>query len=67
MADPNDREGDDVGDQCPTPEALRRFGVGDLPRSEREGVARHVEGCPACASAMESLGDPADTLAVVGP
>lgn len=46
--------------QCPSLEQLRAFAVGDLPHEAYEGVAVHLESCPACASSLDNLDDSDD-------
>jgi WD40 repeat protein/serine/threonine protein kinase len=46
---------------CPSPEELSGFLLGTLPEADLERVGRHLDGCPACESAvraLENLSDP---------
>ncbi len=47
---------------CPTPADLSAFALGTLPRAAFQRVARHVEGCAACDSALQALDGLADPL-----
>ncbi len=47
---------------CPGREQLAAYLLGKLPREELEAVADHVDGCPDCRSALESLEGVADSL-----
>lgn len=40
---------------CPAPDALARFAVGDLDSNDLARVAAHVEGCLACEVALQAL------------
>ncbi|HZT80642.1 MAG TPA: protein kinase [Gemmataceae bacterium] len=50
--------------RCPTPSQLAAFAVGDLPGPELARLAGHVEACPACEAALQSLDAVADPLLV---
>ena len=46
--------------ECPSPEVLRKFSVGDLCGSMREKIEEHLERCPLCVDALgavEAAGD----------
>jgi serine/threonine protein kinase len=45
---------------CPDRSALAEFVTGNLPGEAFDRLARHVERCPACESALGILDDPAD-------
>jgi serine/threonine protein kinase len=45
---------------CPDRAALAGFVTGNLPGEAFDRLARHVERCPACESALGTLDDPAD-------
>jgi eukaryotic-like serine/threonine-protein kinase len=47
---------------CPDRDELARFAVGDLDGSDLTRVAGHVEHCPACESALQTLDTYADPL-----
>jgi hypothetical protein len=47
---------------CPHPDALARFAVGDLDAGEFARLAAHVEHCPACDAALQALDAYADPL-----
>jgi serine/threonine protein kinase len=49
-------------DPCPDRDELSRFLTGDLPGQAFDRMARHVERCPACESALGTLDDPADPI-----
>ena len=49
-------------DRCPTLQILRLFSVGELPFPLQEVTARHLDGCPACSTAMESFDGREDVL-----
>ena len=51
-----------VAPECPRPEVLRAYAVGNLPEVEGEAVMQHLETCPACEATIASLGDSSDTL-----
>src|SRR5205823_3513636 len=40
---------------CPTPERYLRLIAGQLPSREVEALARHIEGCGSCATAVSTL------------
>jgi hypothetical protein len=47
---------------CPASEVLAAFSVGKLPPVELEAVAGHLEDCPRCQSALQSLDGLADPV-----
>ena len=51
-----------VAPECPRPEVLRAYAVGNLPEVEGEAVMQHLETCSACEATIASLGDSSDTL-----
>src|SRR6476620_6048481 len=51
-----------TGTNCPGGEELARFAVGDLDGPALVRSARHVEHCPACERALESLETHPDPL-----
>ncbi|MGH7135398.1 MAG: hypothetical protein ACREHD_06635 [Pirellulales bacterium] len=42
--------------QCPPPDLLRRFFVGQISRRELEAVEGHISSCAVCASDLGALG-----------
>jgi hypothetical protein len=51
-----------TGTSCPDRDDLARFAVGDLDGPALIRIARHVEHCPVCESALEALETQADPL-----
>jgi eukaryotic-like serine/threonine-protein kinase len=51
-----------TGTSCPDRDELARFAVGDLDGPALVRIARHVEHCPTCESALEALETHADPL-----
>ena len=47
---------------CPSAGDLKAFAVGSLPADRFDEVAKHVEACPGCDAALESLGGEGDEL-----
>src|SRR4051794_32702045 len=51
-----------VRGDCPSPEVLREFCVGALPRREQDSVCLHVDGCPSCEATLGTVDDGDDDL-----
>src|SRR5262249_31126119 len=51
-----------TGTSCPDRDELARFAVGDLDGPALIRIARHVEHCPTCESALEALETQSDPL-----
>jgi anti-sigma factor RsiW len=51
-----------IGSDCPAPDVLSRFVVGDLDAPEFARVTAHVEQCPACEAALQALDAVTDPL-----
>ena len=47
---------------CPTQPELLHFALGDLPAEQFTALARHVESCPACESALQAFDGLTDPL-----
>ncbi len=50
---------------CPDAQLLRRFSVGDLPEGTRHRIEAHLEGCPACTAALDTVGPVVDELVAI--
>ncbi|MFI5461377.1 MAG: protein kinase [Isosphaerales bacterium] len=48
--------------ECPSAQVLSRFSLGDLPDHVREQVEQHLEHCPACTTALDTLDVAGDEL-----
>jgi serine/threonine protein kinase len=48
--------------ECPSAAELAEFVTGNLPAKVFERIARHVERCSSCATALEEFDDPADAF-----
>jgi eukaryotic-like serine/threonine-protein kinase len=48
--------------ECPTPQELTAFHMGDLPESALAEIAAHLENCPACEVAVQTLDGLADPV-----
>src|SRR5262245_20226700 len=48
--------------ECPSPAELAEFVTGNLPGKAFERIARHVEGCSACATTLGRFDDPANSF-----
>lgn len=51
-----------IRSECPLPDALLRFAVGNLSRKELARLADHVQECGACQAAVQALEDQPDAL-----
>jgi tetratricopeptide (TPR) repeat protein/tRNA A-37 threonylcarbamoyl transferase component Bud32 len=50
------------GRDCPKPEELFAFAVGQLADDASESIAQHIEACPDCLAALQELNDRTDPL-----
>jgi WD40 repeat protein/serine/threonine protein kinase len=49
-------------DKCPTREELAAFALGELPEATLQGIAVHVEVCPACDHTLQELDQVSDAI-----
>jgi serine/threonine protein kinase len=54
--------GGNPGRNCPKPDELLAFAVGQLPEDTSESIARHIEACPDCLATLQELNDRDDPL-----
>jgi anti-sigma factor RsiW len=47
---------------CPSADELTGFVLGTLPEADLERVAQHLDGCPACEAAVNSLESASDPV-----
>ncbi len=48
--------------KCPSSAQLQAFSIGDLPRSEFDGVSEHVVACDGCLCELDKIGGERDDL-----